>query len=130
MRTLPFLLLAACGPTVLEPTTPAVHALILEPVCATSGCHLRPEPQQGLDYYDEESTLATMVDVEPTVGGAADVYDAIVVPGDPDGSFLIAKVLVPGVEQGVAMPPSGEQLTAEAVEVLREWILALPEELE
>lgn len=134
-RSSPVLLLgalAACGPTYteLEPTTEAVHAVILVPACATAGCHLRPEPQQGVDFYDVESTLATMVDVPPTVGRAAEIYPALVVPGDPDASFLMPKVMVPGLEQGVAMPPTDEQLTEEAVETLREWILRLPEELE
>ncbi|TNE86475.1 MAG: hypothetical protein EP330_22315 [Deltaproteobacteria bacterium] len=128
MRRLSIVFLVGCGPRVLEPTTPSVHAFILEPACASAGCHLRPEPQQGLDYYDLDSTLATMVDQPPTVGLAAEAYDAIVVPGDPDGSFLIAKITSPGVEQGVAMPPTEWQLTDEAVEVIREWIAQLPDE--
>lgn len=121
--------LLGCQPKTIElaPTTESVHTNILEPACGQSGCHLRPQPQQGLDYYDVESTLNTMVDVPPTVGAAAAIYPAIVVPGDPDASFLMVKVLVPGVEQGVAMPPSDEQLTEEAIETLRLWIEGLPQ---
>ena len=114
------------GPSpTFEPTTEGVWTHVLQPGCGQSDCHLRPQPQQGVDYYTPESTLKTMVNVQPSVGSAAAVYPAIVVPGDPDASFLIAKVTVPGVDQGVAMPPSDQQLTEEAVQLLRDWITQL-----
>lgn len=47
---------------------------------------------------------------------------AAVVPGDPSASLLIQKVS--SVDDAVRMPPDGERLTAEQIDLLRAWIQA------
>ncbi len=46
----------------------------------------------------------------------------MIVPGDPDGSPLIARVEYAANTPG-AMPPKGERLDADQIELLRRWIL-------
>ncbi|MDQ3037119.1 MAG: hypothetical protein M3Y87_32295 [Myxococcota bacterium] len=101
---------------------------ILEPSCGQSGCHSHPEPAQGLDLSSADAVLRTAVGRSPTIGSASGLYPAIVVPGDPERSFLIAKVTLPGADEGLPMPPNEWMLTEEAVEVLREWIATMPAE--
>ena len=117
--------LVGCGPSTLQPTTASVQAVVLGPYCATRECHAQPEPQEGLDFTSVASLKATAIGVAPQVGNAAAIYPAIIDPGNPDGSFLIAKVTEPGVEQGLAMPPTDQQLTDETIAVLRQWITEL-----
>jgi hypothetical protein len=127
-NTMPLWVVAAlvgCGPTSLQPTTASVQAVVFGPYCATTECHAPPEPKEGLDFTSVASLKMTAFNVPPQVGNAAAIYPAIVTPGDPDRSFLIAKVTEPGVEQGAAMPPTDQQLTADTVAVLRQWITDL-----
>jgi len=114
-----------CGSSTLQPTTSSVQALVFGPYCATTECHAPPEPKQGLDFTSVSSLSHTAIGVAPTVGNAAAIYPAIVEPGQPDRSFLIAKVTEPGAEQGAAMPPTNQQLTDETIAVLRQWIMDL-----
>jgi hypothetical protein len=66
--------------------------------------------------------LANTIDVPPYIGEASAPFDVRIAPGDPDRSFLIAKITLPGAGQGLKMPPTDMQLTDEAVDVIREWI--------
>ena len=117
--------LSACGAPTLQPTTASVQAVVFGPYCATTECHAPPEPKEDLDFTSVSSLKRTAFNVPPMVGNAAAIYPAIIVPGDPDRSFLMAKVTEPGVEQGAAMPPTNQQLTDETVAVLRQWIMEL-----
>ena len=117
--------LVGCGPSTLQPTTASVQAVVFGPYCATTECHAPPEPKENLDFSSVATLEKTAIGVAPMVGNAAAIYPAIVDPGDPDGSFLIAKVTEPGVEQGAAMPPTDQQLTDETVSVLKQWITSL-----
>jgi hypothetical protein len=117
--------LAGCSPSTLQPTTASVQAVVFGPYCATTECHAPPEPKEGLDFTSVSSLKMTAIGMPPQVGNAAAIYPAIVDPGNPDGSFLIAKVTEPGVEQGAAMPPTNQQLTDETVSVLKQWITDL-----
>ena len=47
--------------------------------------------------------------------------DAIVIPGDPDGSELLRRVMLPPLDPD-AMPAKGDPLSAEEQATLREWI--------
>lgn len=116
----------AARPVGLEPTTESVVTNILAPSCGTSGCHSQPEPQQGLDLSSGEAIMRTAVSRPPTVGSAPRLYPAIIVPGDPDASFLVAKITLPGADEGVPMPPTDFMLTDEAVQTIRDWIRAMP----
>lgn len=124
MRVVATLAAASCDPGVasVEPTTESLHEHVFRPHCALPECHSIPEPKQGLDFGTPESTLATTVGVPPKVGSAAQFFPAIIVPGDPEAGFLIHKVTNPGLDRGLPMPPTDVQLTAETVDVMREWI--------
>jgi hypothetical protein len=114
---------AGCASDVeLEPTFRGVQEAILEPTCALASCHRNPDPQQGLDFSNQARTRETAFNVPPLVGSAAERYPGIIVPGDADASFLIAKVTQPGADDGLPMPPTELMLTEEAVETLRQWI--------
>ena len=51
--------------------------------------------------------------------------DAMVVAGDPEGSELLRRVLLPR-DDDEAMPPKGDGLTSEQIEAIRAWIAAMP----
>lgn len=53
---------------------------------------------------------------------------AMVSPGDPDGSYLLDKLLgKPGIE-GEIMPEGDDPFTAEQLTLVRDWIAALPKD--
>lgn len=119
---------AGCAqqPNTLEPTTESLVRNVFLPTCGTSGCHSQPEPQQGLDLSSADGLMRTAIGRPPTIGSAAGRYPAIIVPGDPDASFLIAKITLPGADDGVPMPPTDYMLTEEAVATVRAWIASMP----
>jgi uncharacterized membrane protein len=45
-------------------------------------------------------------------------------PGDPDHSFVVRKVELPGIGEGAAMPPGNQELTEYYRSMLRSWIEA------
>lgn len=120
--------LAGCAPrpSTLEPTTESLVYNVFQPSCGTSGCHAQPEPAQGLDLSSAGGIERTALSVPPSIGSASGRYPAIVVPGDPDASFLVAKITLPGADDGLPMPPTDYMLTDEAVEAVRAWIAAMP----
>ncbi len=95
---------------------------ILSQSCGTTGCHDdTSQAQAGLDLRSP-GVENRVVDVNAITAGCTD--RTIVVAGDPDGSYLIDKVLnVPGI-CGLQMPVVGT-LPAEDIETLRQWILDL-----
>ncbi len=85
----------------------ADHVLpIFKSRCAS--CHNEDKRRGGLSLESYASALA---------GGSS---GAVLVPGDPDGSRLLR--LVSRVEEP-NMPPSGDPLTEEQLNTIREWIL-------
>ncbi len=120
--------LVGCAPPPnrLEPTTESLVRNVFLPSCGTSACHSQPEPQQGLDLSSAEGIARTAIGRPPTIGSAAARFPAIIVPGDPDASFLIAKITQPGADDGLPMPPTDYMLTDEAVSAVRAWIAAMP----
>ncbi len=75
-------------------------------------CHGNGKHKGGLSLDDAES-----------VHGKNDQGDWIANPVNPDGSLLIARVLLPAGHDE-AMPPKGERLKPEEVAALRTWIKA------
>jgi uncharacterized membrane protein/mono/diheme cytochrome c family protein len=73
-------------------------------------CHGATDPKAGLRLDDLSAHFA-----RPQA-------DWVIVPGDPDGSPLIARVEYAANTPG-AMPPKGERLDADQIELLRRWIL-------
>jgi WD40 repeat protein/FtsZ-binding cell division protein ZapB len=84
----------------------AEHILpIVKARCAS--CHNEDKRRGGLSLESHASALA---------GGSS---GAVIAPGDPDGSRLLR--LVMRVEEP-NMPPSGDPLTEEQINLIREWI--------
>lgn len=112
------LLLAACPePGVAEPATlSTIEAEIFAKSCTFSACHKGASPAGGLGL--EGSTHAKLVDVTAT-GTAA----TLVVPGDPDASYLLEKLTASAPTAGDPMPP-GAPLPAAKLEMVRSWIEA------
>ncbi len=90
--------------------------------CGTTGCHdASSNAQAGLDLMSPD-VESRVVDVDAI--GLGCTSDVLVVAGDPDGSYLLDKVLnTPGI-CGLQMPVVGT-LSASDIEVLRQWIIDL-----
>ena len=130
MRSLaPALLLAlvlgaACGADdasigeVPQPLLSDIQAKVFTPSCASfSSCHATNGPTKcdltaGKAYAELVGTRAVVNPVH-----------TLVVPGDPDGSFLIAKLrghLAEG--DGEPMPMRNPPLSEEAIAAIEQWI--------
>ncbi len=90
--------------------------------CGTTGCHDdSSQAQAGLDLISP-GVADRVVDVNAIGLGCTE--DILVVAGDPNTSYLLEKVLnTPGI-CGLQMPIIGT-LSADDVEVLRQWIVDL-----
>ena len=126
--------LAACaGERIRDPTAPAplctdvapfrssltcIQQLVFTPSCATSGCHLNPGAQQGMDL-SEGMAFTNIVGVP----SAEDPNRDRVHPGDPDGSYLILKLEGSPLIVGDWMPLGGPYLSQAEIDVIRQWIL-------
>ena len=94
---------------------------ILAESCGTSGCHdATPSAVAGLDLVSP-GVEARVVEVNSTCEARI-----LVVAGDPDGSYLLDKVVNAPMICGLPMPIVGT-LTPDEVEVLRQWIIDLGE---
>ena len=83
---------------------------ILSEKCFT--CH-------GFDEAAREADLRL-----DTFTGATEEHDGVaaIVPGDPDASELISRIMSNDVDEVMPPPASREQLTSTEKEVLRRWI--------
>lgn len=119
MRRLALILLVACadkgGDTgVVEPTFANVSARVLVPSCSFSSCH--GSGTGGLTL-DDATAPADLVDVESAgLPGAV-----LVVAGDADASYLVAKLEAMSGIVGTEMPPGGA-LEADRLQLVRDWI--------
>jgi hypothetical protein len=98
--------------------TAGVQQQILTPRCGLSACHDSDEPAQGLDLISPGLEAR----VAGTVGACA---RPIVVPGDPDASYLLSKVRLATLSCGQRMPLDQAPLEPEAIECLEQWIAGL-----
>lgn len=117
-RVIVLLTLVACGdPGPAAPATLSeIEAEIFVKSCTFSACHKGAAPAGGLGL--EGSTHAKLVDVA-AVGTKA----TLVVPGDPDASYLLEKLTATMPAAGDPMPP-GAPLSSEKIEMIRGWIEA------
>ncbi|MGB8328540.1 MAG: hypothetical protein WCE62_00325 [Polyangiales bacterium] len=95
---------------------------LLAQSCGTTNCHdATAQAQAGLDLVSP-NVESRVVGVNAV--GIGCQSDILVVAGDPDGSYLLDKVLkVPGI-CGFQMPVVGT-LSESDVEILRDWIIDL-----
>lgn len=106
-------------PCSVQPTMSSIHAdFLATPTCAVSGCHGGTAGGiGGLSFGKGKSDVRRDLLEGNTTGGAS--WPKFVVPGQPDQSYLYAKVLPAG---GVSkMPPSGMPDPCIA-QVIRIWI--------
>ena len=103
-------------------SAPKSAEMVLADTCGIPGCHdATMQAQAGLDLVSP-GVAGRVVDMNAV--GLGCESDILVVAGDPDGSYLMDKVLnAPGI-CGLFMPTVGV-LTAEEEETLRQWIIDL-----
>jgi len=81
-------------------------------------CHTGPKPPKGLSLIPAK--IASAIEAP-----SAEVPEAkLIVPGDPDASYLVKKIRRGDGIAGKPMPP-GKALTAEEIQVLETWISGL-----
>ena len=90
---------------------------VLTPSCTQSQCHNSLDAAGGLDLSPGLAREA-MVD-QPSFARPA---RTLVVPGDPDSSYLIAKLVEAGDREGVRMPQSAPPLAKCQIDMIRGWI--------
>ena len=109
---------ANAGPTAQE-LEPKVAELFDEWCTA---CHSgAPAAVSDSSELGLESPLSSMVGLT-SVDAAG---KPLVVPGDPDASYLVAKLTGQGIE-GDIMPMGDDPLPPEQVQIVKDWIAALP----
>lgn len=98
-----------------------IQARVFTPTCAGfTACHDANAPAAALDLTDGRSHAA-LVDRMSTV--APDRI--LVVPGDPEASFLVDKLRGTLAEgEGQLMPYGNMPLDDQAIEAIEEWIAA------
>lgn len=101
-------------------TTEAVQSQILAPSCGAVGCHGSTSPALDLDLT-APGLVQRLAGRAPN--GCGD--QTLLVPGLPERSYLIDKVVQAEPACGERMPLGGEPLAAAKVECLRQWIRGL-----
>ncbi len=100
------------GPTIEE---------VMEESCGNVGCHSAQAPAGGLDLVSP-NLEGRLVDVVSTNPSCSD--QLLVIPGDPDESYLLKKVNDTPDICGLAMPP-GISLSVDDTAAIERWILDL-----
>jgi hypothetical protein len=108
-------LLAGCGAKE-DPSFTNVRDEVLLPSCGFSTCH--GSGTGGLSL-DEAGAYDALVDVD----SSGSPGNTLVIPGDPDNSYLVRKLEGGPDIVGDQMPPGGE-LDADRLQLLRDWIEA------
>lgn len=93
---------------------------IFDTHCTASACHDGTQPKGQLDLRAGVSHGA-LVDVIAFQTGTSCPATPRVSPGDPGGSYLVAKVVGQGACFGAQMPPD-EPLEAAAIESIITWV--------
>ena len=109
-----------------SPVLDDIQAKIFSPICSVPGCHSATLPRKGMSLFNEELTLKSTVGVPPDPAYDSAGYPAIIVPGDPDHSFLVRKISGPGPNQGLRMPMNHRALSTATINAIRAWIASLP----
>jgi hypothetical protein len=99
-----------------------IQAGILTPSCATATCHDARSATANLVLEDGVS-YGQLVGIAPDTLSARTAGLLRVDPGHPENSFLLVKLLGPPPGQGSRMPLTGDPLTAEEIDLIRNWIL-------
>ena len=104
-------------------TLAAIQTTIFARSCIDAGCHSGAFPAGGLSL-EAGKAHDQLVGVQPSNFAALQAGLVRVKPGDPDGSFLVAKVSGPTAAEGSVMPLGKPPLTAAQIQLIRDWITA------
>lgn len=85
------------------------------------GCHNSEGPAGGLDLSSAEASYAALIDVPVVNSVALQNGWVLVKPGDPDLSFLVRKIELPGLGEGAPMPMT-TKLHPYYEKLVRDWI--------
>lgn len=106
-------------PIPTQATLQQIQDTIFTPHCAIGTCHDSGSATQNLDL-SAGASYRQLVNV-PSVDATALLR---VDPGQPDDSFLLIKVQgLPPPGEGSQMPLSGRLLSADQIQLIRDWIL-------
>jgi hypothetical protein len=105
------------GEPTATPTFAEVRDDVLLPTCGFASCH---GTGVGGLTLDEATSYDNLVEA-PSVGAPGEI---LVVPGDPDASYLVAKLLGADGIVDDPMPPPFGGLAAADIELIRAWITA------
>jgi hypothetical protein len=104
------------GATPLAPTLTSIQVNVFSVNCAIPGCHGSTGTQQGL-RLDPGFSAGNLINI----ASPRDANLIRVIPGNPDGSFIIRKL--EGTQTlGDRMPLGGPYLPQSTIEVIRQWI--------
>lgn len=103
-------------PEAVGPNFSEIQANIIEPNCATTGCHLGAAAPQGL-RLDSANSYGMLVGVPSNESSST----LRVAPGDPDSSYLVHK-LEGTASVGAQMPLGAPALDQVSIDVIRQWI--------
>jgi len=110
--------LASGGAVPLQPTFASIQDNVFSVHCAIPGCHGGGSVQFGL-RLDKGFSYGNLVNV----ASPRDANLIRVIPGNPDGSFIIQKL--EGTQTlGDRMPDFGPYLPQSTIDVIRQWIAA------
>ena len=107
---------AADSAASLDPTLTNVQAEVFGPSCAFSTCHASPGASDLV--LDDGASWAELVTVE-SVDNPGQI---LVIPGDSEGSYLMAKVRGDAGIVGDRMPSTGSMLPEDKLQLLATWI--------
>ncbi|MBK6689405.1 MAG: hypothetical protein IPG45_33365 [Deltaproteobacteria bacterium] len=106
----------------LPPTLDAIQQHVFTPGCATSACHDRVTRGGDLDLSNAQVSYDQMVNVGSKNPVAKANGWLIVKPEDPARSFLVRKLVGPGVGEGEAMPSVSQELDPYYQKLIETWI--------
>lgn len=102
------------GPAI-RPTLPSIQKNVFSAIC--TNCHV-PGGTGPMPLDSEDASYANLVNV-PSV----EVNLLRVAPGDPNASYLVAKITgIPGIVGDRMPPPPEAPLTQEEIDAIIEWI--------
>jgi hypothetical protein len=100
-----------------------IQATIFDTRCAVPSCH-DSTSRMGDLVLEPGRSFAQLVGVLPFNANARAAGLLRVEPGNPDDSYLVIKVEGPPLELGFRMPLVGDPLTADEIQLIRDWIAA------
>jgi mono/diheme cytochrome c family protein len=104
-----------------DPALEAAVRKIFDDACTM--CHSAGGDPTDPGELDLESPLTSLIGKKSVV-----VDKVLVVPGDPDASYLIDKLYGTAAMKGGLMPEGMDPLAKDQLEAVRKWIAALPKD--